>query len=98
MTNVPRSMSSFDCWSVADEIEKAALSRQSSSVMLRLLFAILIAAAMLFAPFGMQSAMASTPDDHHGQMKSNGSTREAGSTATAMHIAAQQGLSVDLCS
>jgi len=41
-------------------------------VMLRPLFAILIAAAMLFAPFGMQSAMASTPDDHHGQMKANG--------------------------
>jgi hypothetical protein len=65
-------MSSFDCWNVADEIEKAALSRQSSSVMLRPLFAILIAAAMLFAPFGMPGAMAATPADHHGQMKANG--------------------------
>ncbi len=34
------------------------------------LFAILIAAAMLFAPFAMQSgsAMASMPSDHHAQM------------------------------
>ena len=39
--------------------------------MLRSLFAILIAAAMLFAPFGMQSAMAATPADHLSQMSSN---------------------------
>jgi hypothetical protein len=38
--------------------------------MLRPLFAILIAAATLFAPFGMQSAMAA-PADHLSQMTSN---------------------------
>lgn len=39
-------------------------------VSLSKLFAILIAAAMLFAPFAMQSgsAMAAMPSDHHGQM------------------------------
>lgn len=38
------------------------------------LFAILIAAAMLFAPFAMQSgtAMAAMPSDHHGQMMDKG--------------------------
>jgi hypothetical protein len=41
-------------------------------VNLRPLFAILIAAAMLFAPFGMQGAMAAAPADHHNQMKANG--------------------------
>lgn len=39
--------------------------------MLRLIFAILIAAAMLFAPFGMQSAMAAAPADHHSQLAAN---------------------------
>ena len=38
------------------------------------LFAILIAAAMLFAPFAMQSgsAMAAMPSDHHAQAMSEG--------------------------
>ncbi len=38
------------------------------------LFAILIAAAMLFAPFAMQSgsAMAAMPSDHHAQMMGTG--------------------------
>ena len=38
------------------------------------LFAILIAAAMLFAPFAMQSgsAMAAMPSDHHAQMMGKG--------------------------
>ena len=38
------------------------------------LFAILIAAAMLFAPFAMQSgmAMAAMPSDHHAQMTEKG--------------------------
>jgi hypothetical protein len=40
--------------------------------MLRPLFAFLIAIAMLFAPLGMQSAMASTPADHHSQVMENG--------------------------
>lgn len=37
-------------------------------------FAILIAAAMLFAPFAMQSgsAMAATPSDHHARMMDSG--------------------------
>lgn len=40
--------------------------------MLRPLFAILIAAAMLFVPFGMQGAMAAPPADHHSQMQAKG--------------------------
>ena len=38
------------------------------------LFAILVAAAMLFAPFAMQSgsAMAAMPSDHHAQMTDQG--------------------------
>ena len=41
---------------------------------LRPLFAILIAMAILFAPFAMQSgmAMAAAPSDHHGQMMDKG--------------------------
>jgi len=39
--------------------------------MLRPLFAMLIAAAMLFAPFAMERAMAAAPADHHGQMKAD---------------------------
>ena len=44
------------------------------AVSLSKLFAILIAAAMLFAPFAMQSgmAMAAMPSDHHTQMMENG--------------------------
>ncbi len=43
-------------------------------VSLRPFFAILIAAAMLFAPFAMQSgsAMAMAPADHHAQMMDKG--------------------------
>ena len=43
-------------------------------VSLSKLFAILIAAAMLFAPFAMQSgmAMAAMPSDHHAQMMEKG--------------------------
>lgn len=43
-------------------------------VSLRPLFAILIAAAMLFAPFAMQSgsAMATAPSDHQSQMMEKG--------------------------
>ena len=46
----------------------------SSVVGISKLFAILIAAAMLFAPFAMQSgsAMASLPSDHHAQMMGDG--------------------------
>ncbi|MDQ3143285.1 MAG: hypothetical protein M3Q57_00180 [Pseudomonadota bacterium] len=41
------------------------------------LFAILIAAAMLFAPFAMQGpAMAAMPSDHHGQMMVEGHCEE----------------------
>ena len=44
------------------------------AVSLSKLFAILIAAAMLFAPFAMQSgmAMAAMPSDHHAQMMEKG--------------------------
>jgi hypothetical protein len=65
-------MSSFNCWSEADEIEKSRHNRHGIRVTLRLLLATLIAAAMLFAPFGMQGAMAAAPTDHHRQMKTNG--------------------------
>ncbi len=43
-------------------------------VSLRPIFAILIAVALLFAPFAMQSgsAMAAAPGDHHAQMKDKG--------------------------
>ena len=46
----------------------------SPAVSLSKLFAILIAAAMLFAPFAMQSgsAMAAMPSDHHAQMMGKG--------------------------
>ena len=46
----------------------------SRAVSLSKLFAILIAAAMLFAPFAMQSgsAMAAMPSDHHSQMMTKG--------------------------
>ena len=44
------------------------------AVSLSKLFAIVIAAAMLFAPFAMQSgmAMAAMPSDHHAQMMEKG--------------------------
>jgi len=60
-------MNSSNCWKEAGEIEKNLLSRHGLGMMLRPIFAILIAAAMLFAPFGMRSAMAAAPADHHGQ-------------------------------
>ena len=46
----------------------------SSAVSVSKLFAILVAAAMLFAPFAMQSgsAMAAMPSDHHGQTMEKG--------------------------
>lgn len=37
----------------------------------RLLLTTLIAAALLFAPFGMAAAMAAAPADHHGQVNAN---------------------------
>lgn len=46
----------------------------SPAVSISKLFAILIAAAMLFAPFAVQSgaAMAAMPSDHHAQMMGKG--------------------------
>lgn len=43
-------------------------------VSIRQLFAVVIAFAMLFAPFGVQSraAMATTPGEHHAQMMKTG--------------------------
>jgi hypothetical protein len=43
----------------------------ASGVSFRRFFAILIVAAMLFAPFAMQSAMAPAPANHHAQMQAN---------------------------
>jgi len=62
-------MNSSNCWKEAGDIEKTRLSRHGLGMMLRPIFAILIAAAMLFAPLAMQSggAMAAAPADHHGQ-------------------------------
>ena len=37
------------------------------AVSIRPIFAVLIALAMLFAPFAMQGAMAAAPSDHHAQ-------------------------------
>lgn len=50
------------------------LARISPLVSLRPLSAVLIALAMLFAPFAMPSgaAMATAPADHHGQMMDKG--------------------------
>lgn len=50
------------------------LKRIWPAVSLSKLFAILIAAAMLFAPFAMQSgmAMAAMPSDHYAQMMEKG--------------------------
>jgi hypothetical protein len=64
-------MNSSNCWTEADEIEKAGLSGHGNRVTLRSFFAIFIAAAMLFAPFAMQSAMAAAPANHHAQMQAN---------------------------
>lgn len=50
------------------------VARICASMSLRPFFAMLIAAAMLFAPFAMQSgsAMATAPGDHHAQMENEG--------------------------
>ena len=55
-------------------LKKQPLRSISPAVSLSKLFAILIAAAMLFAPFAMQSGMATAarPSDHHAQMMEQG--------------------------
>lgn len=60
-------LSDPSCGNEVDEIEKARPSEHVDRVMLRPLFATLIAAAMLFAPFAMESAMAATPTNRHAQ-------------------------------
>lgn len=63
-----------------------ALGRICCRVSLRPVFAVLIALAMAFAPFAMQSgsARAAMPSDHHAQVKDaahcTGSERKAGKT------------------
>lgn len=53
----------------SSEVESAFIAAHMPHVSISKVFAILIAAAMLFAPFAMQSgsAMAAMPSDHHAQ-------------------------------
>ncbi len=75
-SNVPRRPKSFNYWSVhgeSDVVDYALVLAHMQAVSISKLFAILIAAAMLFAPFAMQSgAMAAMPSDHHSQMTEKG--------------------------
>jgi len=59
---------------MSEAVEKHSHAAHMARVSFRPLFAILIAFAMLFAPFAMQSgsAMAAMPSDYHGQMMEKG--------------------------
>jgi hypothetical protein len=59
---------------MTSRVENAGLCVHIARVKRNPLFAILVAFAMLFAPFAMQigSAMAAVPSDHHSQMMEAG--------------------------
>lgn len=73
--NAPRSASWSSCSSEAGEwasgVEPRHVQTHMTPVSVSKLFAMLIAVAMLFAPFAMQSgsAMAAMPSDHHAQVE-----------------------------
>ena len=59
---------------MTSRVDNQSLRAYLTTVTFRHVFAMMIAIAMLFAPFSMKSgsAMAAMPSDHHGQTNANG--------------------------